>query len=232
MYRKDVFWSESRWYDPRFWDGDLRDPASLTPWEIASHEAMLAIPGLQHVVRLRESGRRELINHAGQRFRLYVEWCPHTDLFGLIRGFRESERPIPEPMIWCVAEALAESAVAMAEGSINEDEAVAGWREIIHLDIKPENIFLGPADSRWYPDYPKPLLADFGLSFRTPANNPHNPRWFIGSETEAFIAPETSVYVDDNTQKLITGAPMDQHTNVWAIGQVLATMVLRVAYPE
>ena len=217
----------------RFWDGDLRVPASLTPWEIATHEAMLDIPHLQHVVRLRESGRRELINHAERRFRLYIDWCPHGDLKSLIHTFEDAGRPVPEPLIWCIAEALAECAVAMAEGRVsNKGGPLEDWREVVHRDIKPENIFLGFANPGRYPDYPKPLLGDFGLAFCTGTTDPHNPIWFIGGGTESYTAPETCSFMDNDTRKIIPGAPMNQHTNVWAIGQVLAALVLREVYPE
>ena len=131
VFRKDVFLDRPDWYDVRQHDGDSRDPDSRTPNETACHNAMLGVNGLDYVPRLREGARRDLIDQDAMKFRMYIEWCQNRDLGDLIDSFARDQRPIPEPFIWYVAEGLAECALAMAQGSITQDQ-VDGWREIVH----------------------------------------------------------------------------------------------------
>lgn len=127
VFRKDAFYGDEQWNDIREHDGDLRDPASKTPWELACHQAMANIPNCDDIVRPREGRRRELIDHEGMSFRLYTEWCQYGDLSHLIHQCEDAGSHVPEEMIWNVAESLANCAVAMAEGG-----GQPGWREIVH----------------------------------------------------------------------------------------------------
>lgn len=120
-----------QWHDVRWFDSDMRDPALKTPNELACHNAMLSVHGLDCIPRLREGGRRDLIDDEVMKYRVYVEWCKYGDLDSLMQRFEREERPIPEPFIWSVAEFLLECAIAMAEGTTSEmrDEE---WQEIVH----------------------------------------------------------------------------------------------------
>lgn len=83
-----------------------------------------------------------------------------------------------------VAECLVECALAMQGGGV--DSSQPDWQQIVHADLKPDNIFLAEFRDR-YPFYPSPLLADFGIAFRTSfrpeegddqsQSDPNNPSW-------------------------------------------------------
>jgi serine/threonine protein kinase len=40
------------------------------------------------------------------------------------------------------------------------------WIPIMHFDLKPNNVFLEVGNTSDYPEYPKPVLGDFGISYR------------------------------------------------------------------
>ena len=57
-------------------------------------------------------------------------------------------------------------------------------------DLKPLNVFLDTPDPNRYHHYPKPVLGDFGLAFRTDANDHNNPRWYNDMcGTEGYWSP-------------------------------------------
>lgn len=62
-----------QWHDVRWFDGDMRHPASKTPNELACHNAVLSVQGLDYIPRLREGGRRDLIDDEVMKYRVYVE---------------------------------------------------------------------------------------------------------------------------------------------------------------
>lgn len=88
-------------------------------------------------------------------------------------------RPINEHFIWYTLRELTEAMIALHEGpgacskpyetAINppasDELPPEPWIPIMHFDLKPLNVFLefGNTD---YPEYPKPVLADFGISCR------------------------------------------------------------------
>ena len=110
--------------------GDVRDPSTKSPNELACHDALHRINALNTVVPLREIFRRGLINDDNKSYRMYMPWCPHGDLKGLNRTHIINGTPVPEAMVWYVAECLVECGIAMENGSLGGK--VPGWVEIIH----------------------------------------------------------------------------------------------------
>lgn len=132
VFRKDVHLSERSWDDPREWEGDVRDPASKIPNELACHNSLLQVTR-RNVVDFRESMHRGLIDNDACRYRLYIEWCQHQNLQDLIDSHRDHPSIVPEPMIWYVAEVLAKCGLAMEKGfawidGLADDE----WKQIVH----------------------------------------------------------------------------------------------------
>ena len=125
------------WYSPRYFNGDVRDPNSKTPYELACHDALLRVTK-RNVVNFREDLHRGLIDHDACTFRLYLEWCQHQDLMDLIGMHAKANDTIAEPFVWYVAEALAECGLVMEHGVASVDElANAGnrerpWGQIVH----------------------------------------------------------------------------------------------------
>lgn len=89
-------------------------------------------------------------------------------------------RPINEHFIWYTLRELTEAMIALHKGpghctkprndSSNlhvpgQYTALASdpWIPIFHLDFKSDNVFL-ESENNEYPEYPKPVLGDFGIS--------------------------------------------------------------------
>ena len=125
-----MFCSESMWTDPRFWDGDFRDPAQKIPLELTCNDALMGVAGLENVIQLRGGINRALIDNELQTFRFYLEYAMHGDLDHLIETHRNRGVYIPEPMVWYVAEALARCGLAMQQGSLTAP--IAEWDQIVH----------------------------------------------------------------------------------------------------
>jgi serine/threonine protein kinase len=98
----------------------------------------------------------------------------------LIDALADTSRPIPEHFIWYTLRELSEAFIALYKGPgkcskphepalelPTSDEFLAPsakpWLSILHLDIKTANVFL-EAENADYSGYPKPVLADFGVS--------------------------------------------------------------------
>lgn len=239
MFRKDAYLDDRLWFEPRFWKGDVLDDNAKRPWEIACHEAMTPTG---NVVGLRHSQ----ISHQTFSYRMYLEWAPHSDLETLIGGHRSAGSYVPEPMVWYVAERLAQAGRAMEGVMLHTPQP---WDEIVHRqvalpgpcptklmsirDLKPLNIFLGAPNPNDYYQYPKPLLGDFGLAFRTNQNDRFNPLWYNNRlGTPGFFAPEQTRWRDRNTLQKIHNWRLDHKTNVYGVGMVLYCMVMNRAAPD
>lgn len=126
---------EQEWINPARWEGDIRDPATKTPFELTCNASMQSVHGLQNVAQLREAPHRGLIDNEACTYRVYIEWCAGQDLESLIDRHREANMPVPEPMIWYVAEVLAECGIAMEQGRSLPTHPVpilTSWDEIVH----------------------------------------------------------------------------------------------------
>lgn len=85
--------------------------------------------------------------------------------------------------------------------------------DVLHLDIKPSNIFLVTRDGQ--ADYAK--LLDFGIARLRDAAGPPEPRnqsMNMGPVTPAFMAPEQA-----------TTRPVDHRTDIYSLGAVLYAML-------
>lgn len=95
-------------------------------------------------------------------------------------------------------------------------------------DIKPDNVFLGAVAGPLYPDYPTPVLGDWGLSFKTPLNDVNNPFLYkTGAGTPGFRAPEQMRWINQETlEPMLDTWKVDTKTDVFAVGMVLRCLVL------
>ena len=103
-------------------------------------------------------------------------------------------------------------------------------------DLKPLNVFLDSRDPAYWPHYPKILLGDFGMAFRTAQGDPNNPEWYNeGWGTPRFLAPEQRRYVDLNSANLNATEDwvLNSRTNVFGVGLILYCLVyLRHSPPK
>ena len=98
---------------------------------------------------------------------LYFDFYQGGDLHKLIAHYVQEWRNFPESFLWHCFLQISEGLAYIHHGydrrqSYDPTSASDLWQPIIHGDIKPENIFLGPPtpDSHGYPSL---VLGDFGL---------------------------------------------------------------------
>lgn len=71
------------------------------------------------------------------------------------------DQPIPEPALWYFFLCMAQGCDAMA---VRPDRRYASGDEVIHQDIKTDNIFLDTPDPNNYPHLPVAKFGDFGAA--------------------------------------------------------------------
>jgi serine/threonine protein kinase len=180
---------------------------------------------------------------------MMIEYCPNGDGQNLLNEHialnHQQNSYIPEPAIWHIFNSLIKAGLAMERvfASENDQDNARKLAEVVHLDIKPDNIFLGdypqlvPNDLAKYPREPKPgpnnfamyptcKLGDFGLAtYRRLAENQRNlnSNTYIGRGTPGFFAPEQKPQYHGRRPNL------NAKTNVWGVGiTVMALMNLNV----
>ena len=109
---------------------------------------------------------------------LYFDYYPGGDLFGLMVRYSDAWENVPEPFIWHCFLQLSEALAYIHHGYDRRQLCAShpNWQQVIHGDLKPENIFLGPPtpDSHGYPSL---VLGDFGLATIDEVRAPGTWKW-------------------------------------------------------
>ncbi len=114
---------------------------------------------------------------------LYYDFYNRGDLHDLIENYRDQWQQIPEEFLWHAYRQISEGLAFIHHGY--DKRALcpppAEWNPIIHGDVKPKNIFLGPPDSfsndPLAREYPSIVLGDFGLADLHPSRRWGTPIW-------------------------------------------------------
>jgi hypothetical protein len=133
LVRKDVLLGEAGWIDPRFWDGDVRDRHGKTPAEMVNTKDMST---LRYSVQLRAEPDAAHVDHDLLAYRMYFAFAPYGDLHSLLERHihpRGNATHIPEPFVWCMAEALAKCGKVMWHGDLETPKD--GWKGIVHRQV-------------------------------------------------------------------------------------------------
>jgi serine/threonine protein kinase len=170
--------------------------------------------------------------------KIFLEYCPYGDGADMMHHHlmlnsrnRQQNSYVPEPAIWCMFDSLMKAGLAMEQELEAEPQQLFETRElgeVIHLDIKPGNVFFGDYpedDSINFAMYPTCKLGDFrGAIYRRLAlqSQPTDPNRFLDRGTPGFFALEQkSRYYGQHRPAL------NPKTNVWAVGiTVMAFMNL------
>ncbi|EME83620.1 uncharacterized protein MYCFIDRAFT_196840 [Pseudocercospora fijiensis CIRAD86] len=207
--------SKDSWNNARFWC----HPMSIRyPMEAG---IMRRLNDLQHSESIVQNLAYASYD-AKKMFRLYLEFCEHGDLNELIKAYAKAEHPIPVRVLWSIFESLAAALCLMETGHLPTLTLPPNpWTPILHLDIKPHNIFLKqrkPPTTSW-PNTPQTVLGDFGLAQQS--TKPIGP----GQGTRGYRSPEQQLYDDAHPrsgEKLVT-----TKSDVWVVGRVMLTLMER-----
>ncbi|KAI9693230.1 MAG: hypothetical protein M1822_005226 [Bathelium mastoideum] len=184
--------------------------------------------------------RSDVVYKQKEAIRIFLDFCSHGDLWDLNNKYgyyRDQQRisstnvtlPIraqypPEPFLWFLMLKLIDACIALEH---IPQELVQ--KEIVHRDIKFENVYLSAPEPDW-PHYPAPKLGDFGLAIFTGPEDNNNPVQYLGPGTPGWMAPEQlgSPYKLEHPQLDQAGNPMrlDARTNVWTIGLLIWAFAL------
>ena len=140
--------------------------------------------------RLNESGCKNAIkvlewahiqDEGDSFFRSCYEFAEHGDLSDIITKYKQHEYGLvpqnprlfadnlsslllPESFIWHVFYNIA-NALCYCRYGWRKSHVRSHWEEIVHGDLKPQNLLLSDPDSVVNPSYPCVKLADFGKDF-------------------------------------------------------------------
>ncbi|KAJ9648237.1 hypothetical protein H2199_001090 [Coniosporium tulheliwenetii] len=128
--------------------------------------------------------------------------------------------PIPEPFMWYVFEAMASALLVLHEGGA--EVPVPKWTPILHLDLKPDNIFLALLDPDRFRPYPQPKLGDFGLAVELFNNDSGNPLDFQHRGTKDFMPPEQKAW---SIPRPPIFAKVSEAADVFALGATMMCMI-------
>ncbi|SMQ49694.1 unnamed protein product [Zymoseptoria tritici ST99CH_3D7] len=218
IVKKNSYMDSATWLSSKYWHGNPSDIDARLPLEAHLQQKCWRAAN-EHFPAIR-TWRQD---HKNLFVSIYVEFCAQGDLLKL-SDYYSTQRSYPEPFLWMVMLRMVESCIVMQQGSI-DDPPAPGWRQIVHRDIKPSNVFMDSCQDSSWRHYPVPKMADFGLAFETDAQDPLNPKFYLGSGTAPFLAPEQVPFVNS-----VTGEPMDEYkmsdcTNVYAICALMFELV-------
>ncbi|KAK4996453.1 hypothetical protein LTR66_003951 [Elasticomyces elasticus] len=243
---KETWLGTRSWGAMESWAGDVTNLATRRPMEHHITEKM-ATRTDNSVQYLGGSVDRRRMSH-----RTLLELCGHGTLDDIIniyashlprqierngnRHIPEGTENIPEPFLWYVFDSLAKAVAAMAGDRVVDRERMARCdvKEVVHRDIKPQNVFFRKPDDNYFPAYPVPVLGDYGLAIETDRHDRFNPELYRDSGTPGFFAAEQKRYV--HTAGLLPAGPslnrLGAKTNVWAIGMTMIALINLDRGPE
>ncbi|KAJ4991425.1 G2-specific protein kinase nim-1 [Stagonosporopsis vannaccii] len=201
---------------------------------------------------------QEVETYSRKTVHLYQDFADCGNLEHLIDRHRVAAKPIQEHFIWYTLRELTEALIALKRGPGHcskphppaaelpaSDEyrpiPIKPWISTLHLDIKTDNVFL-KTNNTDYPGYPKPVLADFGIScqandgvtdleksIRSGAEQ-HQPR-FAG--TSGWHPPERhdgALDIDDEGFRLDPAYEpyewqLSEKSDIWALGLIAHKMM-------
>jgi hypothetical protein len=137
---------------------------------------------------------------------------------------------IPEPFLWYVLECLTFACLLLERGSADANTTKEdNWQQIVHRDIKLDNTYLDIPSNETYPCYPRAILADLGMAFRTFNNDLRHPMDFVHYErTDTWQAPEKIPTIHRTTyEPNPAGWLLGAHTNIWTIGGIIIALMNR-----
>lgn len=143
---------------------------------------------------------------------------------------------ISEHFCWFVFQSLIDALITFKTGycrevngnEIDEEEGRESWVPFLHLDIKPDNIFLTDPGDR-YDFYKQPVLADYDSSAimiedpRLRDENCSQARW---NGTEYWQSPEQCVVYNDDYDYPPSKWPLSASTDIYSVGLVIRYMMM------
>ncbi|KAM0719904.1 hypothetical protein Q7P37_004039 [Cladosporium fusiforme] len=229
---KDVYYDNPDYPDGLFDHGLWTDPDDVLDKVPLEVNVMLKLNEVEspNIVVLRNF----FVYPGKAMFRMLMEYCPYGDANDWSNKYSIDTRnqSIPEPAIWYLLECLVNVGLILLQGSTDTNAPRPEWgNEIVHRDIKPDNIFLGPfpepTGDNWAM-YPVFKVGDYGLAIETSDDDPNNPAAYLHAGTFHYMAPEQDLNPDWNMGvEDDDGHRFNEKTNVFGIGMTIMNIMAR-----
>lgn len=147
-----------------------------------------------------------------------------------------SRRVIPEHFCWFVFQSIVEALITCQTGYCGEIHPTPleptsrrpGWRRILHLDIKAENIFLAGPDSK-YAFYQQPVLGDLATALCLHPNHVQrkNQLSSVRFEGKQYMqAPERCMQYKKSKDYAPATWDLDHSTDIYTLGLLIRYMMM------
>lgn len=182
-------------------------------------------PGSDRVVGYNASS----VDDARMAYRIIMPYYAHGSLNAMVKEYQlpaNAQSNIPEPFIWSVFEAMTEACLLMENGTtLSTATPPADWHQIVHKDIKLENIWFDTCGPVW-PSFPRPVLGDFGMCVLTQENDMMNPSHYADDMgTRGYMAPEQVHFISRKTQEKQLLSRLQGWTNVYGVGRLIQCLM-------
>ncbi|KAI9719048.1 MAG: hypothetical protein M1812_003678 [Candelaria pacifica] len=168
------------------------------------------------------------------RTRIIYEYCQHGGLNHMIQFYQNNRLFVPEAFIWHVFHSLVKVICYCETGSLGGGRR-AGWDTIVHLDMKPTNIFLGDPVASDNALYPAIKFVDFEGAYTIP-NDPDQAegvqRYQSGKYWPSLNAPlgHHLPSPQENGGPYSTNGTHDpdfiRHSGIYGLGRIMHDLLL------
>ncbi|KAF1961013.1 hypothetical protein CC80DRAFT_269699 [Byssothecium circinans] len=149
---------------------------------------------------------------------IYSEYAPHKTLRELINAVQSPDppEPIPEHFILYVFARLLSALVALKA------------QRILHLVIKPENIFFGDPDERdaTYPGYKRVMLGDFESAVQMVEDSEDHPNLPNDAPIALPWPPPELSHREDRGFNPSVNWRLSEKTDIYSLGLVIREMMI------
>ncbi|CZT24958.1 uncharacterized protein RCC_10687 [Ramularia collo-cygni] len=225
------------WLDATKWTGDVKDYQQRLPMDYhLQRKLCTAADGGEFFNRVRAC----VIDNEAWTYKLVLDYCDQGHVGSILRRYRDEDGDgnVPEPLAWSILEGLIKAVLVMQQGAIQSQEE--DWKEVVHRDFKPDNVFLTRVPNS---EYPRIQLSDFEHSIETTRDDPFNPKvwredaaghdayWAPELRTPRHRAaiirgyPEKGLSLPTIPRQDLTADKVCSTVNVWNIGTTMFTLM-------
>lgn len=143
-----------------------RNILNMRAWNLALDKLMYRVSSILykmfvHVSRTSLSVTRDVVSCRLLISQIYLEYCPFGDGIDLMAWYVRlnlnrrnvpgaGPQHIPEPVIWHIFDSLANAGLVIEQGAV--ENPPQRWAEIIHMDMKPDNIMVSEESEHMGPE--------------------------------------------------------------------------------
>ncbi|KAF7186650.1 G2-specific protein kinase nimA [Pseudocercospora fuligena] len=201
-------------------------PPPAMPMEAVAMLKLIDLPGSSSIVNIR-NWRSKMPYGTRPGHRIYMEFCSGGDLSDLFKNhWPRNQNFMPESFLWAVFDSLVTAGLLM-EGAHLRDTARTIWDEIIHGDMKPDNVFVGENTSGTFRGFPLVKLGDFGIATIFPKAGLNPADYWQPFSGPGYRAPEMAKIYRKSVNDVNGSYAPKSAANVWGVGMIMRGILHR-----